>query len=412
MGKRKAEPRPVDPAAVAEETLERAKEALRRGERILEAVGDALVVTDPYGRITSCNQAARKLADDRRPVTAGSSCQAWLEISRNGKPLDCSKGCALLREAGSGYARDKEVTHRGPDGRDQQLLVTVTAVPDHNGNVQEVVHSYRDISELKRADEAKTNFLATASHELKTPLTVILGYTQLMLSDISDPQETQEALEAIESRARELARIVDRLLLTGRIDGGRVELGLKPVDISLLLPDRINTLAAATGRDISCTVAEDLPAILGDSEAFATVVDHLVDNAVKYSPGGEPIVVDAHEHNGTIVVDITDGGIGMNSAQVAHCFDQFWQAESSDVRRFGGTGVGLYIVKSLVEGMDGQVRVRGSLGSGSTFSVLLQSASGRRNGRTSGGYALEPASKRSRLGNFVRNLAPSKSGNS
>jgi signal transduction histidine kinase len=101
----------------------------------------------------------------------------------------------------------------------------------------------------------------------------------------------------------------------------------------------------------------------------------LLDNAVKYSPGGEPVVVRAaREPGGTVVLDITDAGVGMDPETVRHCFDKFWQADASGTRRFGGTGIGLYIVRSLTEAMGGTVSVRSELGSGTTFSLRLDAA--------------------------------------
>jgi signal transduction histidine kinase len=116
------------------------------------------------------------------------------------------------------------------------------------------------------------------------------------------------------------------------------------------------------------------------------VIDHLLDNAIKYSPGGQPVAVTVTSGgarsagaagaagsagNGTVRIEVADQGIGMDAEQAAHCFHKFWQAESTDVRRFGGTGIGLYIVRSLVEAMGGAVSVRSAEGAGSTFAVDL-----------------------------------------
>src|SRR5206468_383278 len=157
------------------------------------------------------------------------------------------------------------------------------------GEVAEVVHSFRDISELKRADEAKTMFLATASHELKTPLTVILGFTQAIRAGWLDDEKRDSALRSIESRAKELSRIVDRLLLTGRIESGRVALELAIVPLREIMEERAGALATVTERKLVLEADDDLPDVIGDPQAIPTILDHLLENAVKYSPDGEDI---------------------------------------------------------------------------------------------------------------------------
>jgi signal transduction histidine kinase len=144
-----------------------------------------------------------------------------------------------------------------------------------------------------------------------------------------------------------------------------------------ILEERAHTLFKATGRTVECEIADDVPDVAADPQGLVTVVDHLLDNALKYSPNGAPVWVRASRLGDGARIDIQDGGIGMDAEQAAHCFDKFWQAESTDVRRFGGTGIGLYIVRSLVEGMGGTVEVHSTAGVGTTFTVILGPAPGR-----------------------------------
>jgi signal transduction histidine kinase len=288
-------------------------------------------------------------------------------------------------------AHDIEVQRVRPDGREQQLLVRASSVTSRDGQVTEVVHSFRDISELKRADEAKTMFLATASHELKTPLTVILGFTQAIRAGWLDDEKRDNALASIESRAKELSRIVDRLLLTGRIESGRVSLELGVVPLREIIDERAGALATVTERDFVIEVPDELPDVIGDADAIPTILDHLLENAVKYTPDGGEIIIRAKSRGARVFIEITDHGIGMSPEELVHCFDRFWQAETSDVRRFGGTGVGLYIVKSMVEGMGGTVSASSVLGYGTTFTITLARA-------RDGAVEAKPQSEESGLG--------------
>jgi len=363
--------RPEDDAA---ELYEQALAVLGRSQAILEGVGDGIVITDPMGHVRMCNQAAQQVVSLSGPRAVGHPCAEVLGLRMGDEVLDCSKGCALLNAFGGQPARDIEVQRTRADGREQQLLVRASSVQTRQGEVSEVVHSFRDISELKNADEAKTMFLATASHELKTPLTVILGFTQAIRAGWLDDEKRDKALESIESRAKELSRIVDRLLLTGRIESGRVSLDLGIVALRDVIRERAGALATVTERDFVVEVEDNLPDVLADPEAIPTILDHILENAVKYSPDGGEIVIRAQARSSRVVVEIVDHGIGMSAEEVVHCFDRFWQAEASDVRRFGGTGVGLYIVRSMVEAMGGTVSSKSVLGYGSTFTITFARA--------------------------------------
>jgi PAS domain S-box-containing protein len=343
----------------------------QKAETILARVADGIVVTDRGGLVLECNLAGERLIGRQDGSTVGIPCSRALALREGERFLECRDGCPLLApEPGGQPGEGREVWRSLPDGRRQPLLASAFAVTDEQGGV-EVVHSLRDITRLKEADEAKTLFLATASHELKTPVTVIAGFAETILRFPSMSQERRaEAVEAIHRRALELSSVVDRLLLSSKIEGGRVSVDVHPVEVRSLLKERANALQDASGRHIVLQVAAETLVAEADPLALGTVVDHLLDNAVKYSDGG-PVVLGAQRDPGTVVIWVSDIGIGMDEEQAGHCFDKFWQAESTDVRRFGGTGIGLYIVSSMVEAMGGAISVETAVGRGSTFTVSL-----------------------------------------
>jgi signal transduction histidine kinase len=350
--------------------------------------------------VLTANPAADRVLQGEHPLQ-GQLCQDVLRLHIGERRLDCRDGCQLLALGRSEAARtrsdnpqddhaatdedattdhDFEAWRPGRDGERQPLLVSASPLPAVDGPDDEVVHSIRDISRLKQADEAKTLFLATASHELKTPLTVINGYAKTLTTRSLSPDKQREALVSIRRRGDELARVVDRLLLSSRIEAGRAEVSRSEVDLIPLVYERAAELGEATDRQFEVDLPDDLPPVHGDPSALTTVVDHLLDNAVKYSPGGEPVVVRAsHEGKGSggsgtsgdVVLEVTDAGVGMDPETVRHCFEKFWQADASGTRRFGGTGIGLYIVRSLTEAMGGTITVRSELGRGTTFSLRM-----------------------------------------
>jgi len=346
-----------------------------KSEAILARVADAVLVTDPDSRVMQCNPAAERVVGLLEEDVVGRACGEILQLRVGERVLDCSHGCPLLQfetDAQTEGTAGLEVWRFASDGRRQPLLANASAVRDAQGELVEVVHSIRDITALKQAEEAKTLFLATASHELKTPLTVINGFAHTLLHYPDLGEEVQQrALEAIGSRSLELTKIVDRLLLSSRIEAGRVSVKLDRIELAPILEERVQTLATATGRYVDFGVESGALDVVGDRDALVTVIDHLLDNAVKYSPDGGTVSVHAEMTDTVVQVRVSDEGIGMDAEQVAHCFDKFWQAESTDVRRFGGTGIGLYIVRSLVEAMGARIDVLSKVGQGSTFVLTL-----------------------------------------
>ena len=371
-----------------------------RSDAILANIADGVLVTDGAGRAVQGNPAVARLLGRAEEDLLGRHCSEVLSLRVGERALDCTQGCALLASAWPGdSALDREVWRAGFDGRRQPLLATAVSVGGADGSV-EVVHSLRDITKVKQADEAKTLFLATASHELRTPLTVISGFAATLRGDPEpDPAMRDKALAAIERRTLELTKIIDRLLLSSRIEAGRVELKSKPTDVGPLMMERVEALAAATGRTVAVNAGSEIPAVHVDPQAFITVIDHLLDNAIKYSPGGEPVEVDVLVGEDVVRVRVTDGGIGMDREQAARCFEKFWQAESTDVRRFGGTGIGLYIVHSLVEAMRGDIAVSSEPGAGTAFTVTL-----RRAGAPAPDDGQAPAKEPSVIREFMRQI--------
>lgn len=351
--------------------------AQEKAGAILTGVAEAVVVTSPRGRIREWNEAAARTFECPAGEAVARDCVSVLGLRREIGQLDCSEGCALLGARLDRFDDDDDLTVWRPNsgGERQPLLAHVSPVVDGGGRVVEVVHSFRDITKLVRADEAKTVFLATASHELKTPLTVIMGYSELMLRQRDlDSHTREQGLKAIHERARQLTGIVNRILMSSRIEAGAVEVERAAADVRPAVDESVSSLPSGRGRHARVQVPDDLPLALVDTDAVRTILDQLLDNAAKYSGRDAPISVGVGADDRWVILEVADSGIGMTPEEVEHCFDRFWQAEAGDVRRFGGTGIGLYIVKSLADAMRGEVDVSSAPGDGTVFTVRLPRA--------------------------------------
>lgn len=342
-----------------------------RTQEVLAQVRDAVVVTDGGGTVVEFNEAAEHLLDRGAGRAVGRPCRAVLGLRASGRELDCREGCGVLARFPPEDVRGGvELLRDRPDGTDQPLLVTVGTVPAADGGSGEVVHSLRDITRLRRADEAKTMFLATACHELKTPLTVIGGFVETLGRDDLDAETRELARSRIQARLAALDRIVEGFLQASRMERGRLRLELRRDDVVSLVAERVDSFAETHDRRVELT-GDPVATAVHDPEALRTVVDHLLENAIKYSPDGGPVEVDVGAGEGTVGLAVSDRGIGMDPETRERCFDRFWQCEQHDARRFRGTGIGLYLVRALVEAMGGSVTVDSRLGEGSTFTVRL-----------------------------------------
>jgi len=372
-----------------------------KAEAILAGIGDAVVTTSADGVIRTANRAAEGVLGCEATAAVDERCGTLIGLRDGARTLGCEGRCQLLDLHGEATV---EVHRTGPNGQRQPLLASATPLIDADGTVVEVIHSFRDITSVKQADEAKTLFLATASHELKTPLTVIRGFAQMLHSAQLEPEQQGEATTAIEARATQLSSIVDRLLMTSRIEAGHVDLEPTSCRIDDVLVQRTRELEAATGRTVERHLPDDLPLAWADLDALTTVLDHLLENAAKYSPDGGPVVVAADVDDDHVRIRCTDHGIGMTAEQQARCFDRFWQAEGTDVRRFGGTGIGLYIVRSLVEAMDGRIEVDSAPGRGTTFTIHLRRRPPGPTGPVDHDQPVPAAAGASIVGEFMRQV--------
>lgn len=340
-----------------------------RADAVLAHVAESVAVTDATGVLIDANRSATAMLQQPAAALPGRPCATALGLHVGERPLACRGTCELLTlVARPGNEAGVEVWRRRADGTRLPLLASAAPIRGPEGEVTEVVHSLRDITKLKEADEAKTLFLASASHELKTPIAIIKGFLEAIDNPTASGELQAHAIAVMRRRADELTAIIDRVLLASRIEAGRVEVDVAPVDAAAVVAERVAAVRGATGRTIE-QAAEAVPAVLASESVLATVVDHLIDNALKYSEGAVNVTVTAGDDG--VYVAVRDHGVGMDADEAAHCFDKFWRAQGADRGTVRGSGVGLYIVRSLVEAMGGRIDVQSSPGEGSTFAVRL-----------------------------------------
>jgi signal transduction histidine kinase len=227
------------------------------------------------------------------------------------------------------------------------------------------------VAELRELDRMKGDFVAASSHELRSPLTSILGYARILRGtlDGSDPVSV-EAVDAIERQSSRMLRLVTNLLRESRIEADVAEGAAAPFDVG----DLIREVAADFHREgtrIHPEVASDLPEVKADRGRIAEVLINLVDNSLKYSAKGTTVTVSAGIDDGDLVLSVNDEGPGIEAGDLPRIFDRFYQSDQSATRPHGGVGLGLHIVKGLVDSMQGRVLAESVPGVGSTFTVRV-----------------------------------------
>ena len=233
----------------------------------------------------------------------------------------------------------------------------------------------RSYEQLRLANRLKDDFLATLSHELRTPLNAILGYSRMVSGGMLGGDRLSKAIDTIERNATELTKMVEDILDVSRIVSGKMRLNVQPVDIPLVIHEAIETVKpAADGKRIRVHAVIDpqVGPISGDPDRLRQVVWNLLSNAIKFTPKNGQVQVGLERVNSSVEIIVSDTGMGIEETFLPHLFERFRQADGGMTRQHGGLGLGLAIVRNLVELHGGTVYASSpGLGGGSTFRVRL-----------------------------------------
>ena len=261
------------------------------------------------------------------------------------------------------------------------IVGVITIVEDVSDRVasERELRSQIEASETARglAEEAvrvKDEFLATLSHEIRTPLNAVLGWTKILLGRPVEPEMLARALQVIDRNAVAQTRLIDDMLDMARIMSGKLRLEMQPVDLSaiaLAAIDVVGPTAAAKGITMLTKIETDQPWLMGDPDRIQQVVWNLLSNAVKFTDNGGTVTLGIRRADALISLSVEDTGRGISPAFLPQVFERFRQADSSSSRRHGGLGLGLSLVRQLVELHGGQVNVTSIEGQGSTFTVTF-----------------------------------------
>jgi PAS domain S-box-containing protein len=358
--------------------------ATRRLEAVVESSDDAIVTKTLDSVITSWNPAAERMFGYSEAEAIGKSVRMLIPAD-----LQDEEDGVLAKIRAGERVHHYETTRLRKDGSLVAISLTVSPIRDGNGRVVGASKIARDITERSRlsaenlrlygeaqeANRVKDEFLAVLSHELRTPLNAILGYSRLLRGNLLPADQVTRGLETLERNARWLTQIVDDVLDVSRIVSGKIRLDVQAVDLSAVINNAVATAqpaADAKGVRIHAVIDPRTGPVWGDPDRLQQVVWNLMSNAVKFTPKGGRVQVRLERVNSHIEIVVNDTGTGISEAFLPMVFERFRQADSGPTRKSGGLGLGLAIVRHIVEMHGGTVHAASpGEGQGATFSVAL-----------------------------------------
>jgi len=326
---------------------------------ILGSMVEGVAVVNASERLLFANKGFAEILDLDVPPQSGS---ALVEVVRQTELLEA------VREVLNGQPRVEAEIVTGTL-RQHFFAVTVAAVSAAETSGAVIV--LHDITDLRKLERVRRDFVANVTHEFKTPLTAIQGFAETLLGGaIDDPQNRLRFLEIILEHSRRLARLTDDLLKLSKMDADRLELEIRRLSVSQFVESCIETTqrpAAEKDLRISVNLPPDVPDIAADRRRLAEVLQNLLDNALQYTPAGGQIMVSASADDSEVTFTVSDTGIGIPQSDQPRIFERFYRVDVARSREVGGTGLGLAIAKHLVEVHGGRLWVESEVGQGSQF---------------------------------------------
>lgn len=347
---------------------QRAEEGLQRSEhewvQTFQAITDAVAILDPLGRVLRMNQAAKTYLDRHYPSLAPEkACRHFFGLEQS------PQTCPFFRMV---HSRQAECAEFHDSESDRHFYSAAYPLLNENGNLWGGVLTMRDVTEQKRVERMKDEMLSAVSHEMRTPLTAMLGFVEFMLENPVTPEQRQDYLETVYRETVRLGELINNFLDLQRLQSDLETYHMKPLPVPLLLHEAAHLFAVASKKHrivIDCQM--DLPEIPGDFNRLHRVMKNLLSNAIKYSPDGGTISLGARSDKKKITVWVKDEGMGIPADSLEKVFNRFYRANHRGPMPPGGVGLGLALVREVVRAHGGEVWVESTEGAGSTFYFTL-----------------------------------------
>jgi len=346
-------------ASRLDRTIRTLTEERNLSSAILGSMVEGVAVVNGAERLVFANPGFASILGLDVPPVSGSS---LLEVVRQTELIEA------VRRVLAGEPRvEAEIA----TGTLRQHFFAATVASVRAGETSGAVIVLHDITELRKLERVRRDFIANVSHEFRTPLTAIQGFAETLIAGaLDDPQNRVRFLNIILEHARRLARLTEDLLKLSQMDADRLELEIRPVKVAQLVESCYETArhrAAEKELNLALDVSDHLPDVAGDARRLQEVLQNLLDNAIQYTLPGGKIVLTADLKNEEVIFTVADTGIGIPTADQPRIFERFYRVDAARSREAGGTGLGLAIAKHLIEAQGGRIWVESEIGVGSKF---------------------------------------------
>ena len=354
-------------------------------EMALNAIGDGVLIIDENGVIKFANPAAARMTGyGDASNLVGLSYQLVMKLETlDGATVDSAQSKLAQAIAANQPVVLREYVLVAMQGQHKDAIA-LTLTPTGGPRADKII-TFRDITKELAEEEEQSEFISTASHEMRTPVASIEGYLGLALNPqtATIDARARQYLEAAHASSQHLGRLFKDLLDVTKLDDGRMKPHLTPVDIVAVVREMARAhepkmqakhLKYSFGTADAVNNGQKVePRVFAavDLDFMREILDNLIENAIKYTPDGGEVWVNARGDGDKVLINVTDTGIGISPEDAAHVFQKFYRVDNSQTRSIGGTGLGLYLVKQRVEALGGRVWVESAFGEGSTFFVSL-----------------------------------------
>ena len=349
--------------------------------RIVSDTADPIIAVDLDGNILLWNSGAENLYGYSAAEMLGRSIDLIVSVeegakrARNVEHLLCGEGS---------FTYESEHLHR--DGTPVPVSITVSTINNEKGEAVAISGIHSDLTERKQTEEtlrlakeeaeaanvAKSEFLSNVSHELRSPLVAVLGFSEILMEDSKDPL-THQLLPKIQNAGKHLSKLIDDLRDMDRIEAGKFALEFSEISPNDLIDEIIEHWSSRVESELTliCDLDQDIGMIVCDPTRFRQILNNLIDNAVKFTPDHGTIHISSKLHGSDIWISVQDEGMGLSAEDQQIIFERFSQVEKGYRRSAGGLGIGLYLVRELLNLHEGRIWVDSKLGKGSKFTIAL-----------------------------------------
>lgn len=347
-------------------TISELKDGKDKTEAVLGSMAESLIAVDNKCRIIMVNLAAEKLFEIKREKVLG---RHLLEMLRNMELYDLVNDVLTAKK---NISQELKIT------TSDEKIFRINIVPINAKKNSGAVVILRDITEVRKLEKVRTEFVVNVSHELKTPLTSISGFVETLLDGAYKSQDhCLYFLGIIKQETDRMTRLINELLYFSRIETAGISFNKTHVDLIEVAMKALSVLQTAIKKKkhkINLDLPDTIMPILSDEDSLLQIVINLLDNAVKYTPDGGKINITIDETSNTVVITVADNGVGIAENELDRIFERFYRVDKARAGEISGTGLGLAMVKHLVKGLEGKITVDSELGKGTTFRVYIPKA--------------------------------------